>query len=92
MSRKAAHSGKIIGVRLTAKDKYGNMVAYALKHLKENDNPKRKPYAIRSHNCYTFALDVARQSGTDLSAGDALFPKSGMDGLRKIYENVNYPE
>jgi hypothetical protein len=90
VSEKAGKSGKVLGVRIEAENKYDAMVAFALERLKENDNPNRTAYAIRSHNCFTFAVDVAGKSGADVSAADKMFPVSSMNELRKKYENVDY--
>jgi RHS repeat-associated protein len=56
LSKKAGHGGSIEGAYFSADDSTTKkMLDYAMGRLKQNNNPSRPPYSLRTNNCGTFA-------------------------------------
>jgi RHS repeat-associated protein len=72
-------------------DNFDVMKKYAESKLKENTDEKRKPYAITSNNCATFADDVIKQD-TDVSTPSIIDPRpvSAIDEYQDDFIPVSY--
>lgn len=90
ISTKAGGGTRISAAYMQMPGQYSKMLKYAEKRMGENKNPKRKPYALLSNNCMTFAKEVAEQGG---AATPDLFdprPNSYIDELRDEYPDVDH--
>ncbi len=73
ISKSSGKSQEVEGAYITS-DKFKEMNNYAKGKLKENNDPKRKPYSITGNNCGTFAADVVNQD-KDLDSPTIVDPR-----------------
>lgn len=86
----SGHGTRISGVYVEVTDKFSTMEKYAMDREALNSNPNRKFYDLKDNNCFTFATQVARSAGVDVSMANKMFPSSSMEKMQNVYPSVNF--
>jgi len=91
ISRVAGQQGRVSSVYIETPGKFRVMLNYAKRRVRENKNPKRRPYDIMKHSCVHFAMGVVEAGGVkhESSVLDAR-PISYIDSIQGKYPDVEY--
>jgi hypothetical protein len=91
ISRVAGQSGRISSAYIETPGKYNDMLAYAMRRIRENENPQRVPYDIMDNSCVHFTMGVVEAAGVKHEASilDAR-PISYINSLHSKHPDVEF--
>lgn len=91
ISSVAGQGGRISSVYIQAPGKFQDMLDYAMKRVRQNSNPNRRPYDIMENSCVHFAMGVVEAGGVSYESSvlDAR-PISYIRSLQRIHPKVEF--
>ncbi|XKM12794.1 hypothetical protein RCS94_07120 [Orbaceae bacterium ac157xtp] len=90
ISFQAGKKGNIEGVILRKSNIYNQALKWLEDKMKENNNPRRKPYSIVDNNCVTFVDTLAEDMGFDTPISSYHLPKQYIKNFQDKAHGFTY--
>jgi len=90
ISARSGQHGRISGAYIEVPSRYTDMLNYALRRMRENNDPNRRDYALLSNSCNHFMQGVLQAAGVEVPAMIDPRPTSYIEEIRNSFRDLDY--